>query len=621
MNGTAPEGQDSGVRIQDSGGKPPGGRPPGDLKLEIGDSKKAGGLQTIATADLAESKLNPRKEFDKAGLEELAESIRNVGVLEPLIVRPLGETLPGGSGKPFGGFEIVVGSRRFRAAKLARKETVPAIVRTLSDREALELQITENLQREDVKPLDEARGYRALIELWREEEKQIPRSARNDKAAGASEVQRVAEKIGKSASYVYQRLKLIDLTAEAQRALSEGKMTAGHAVQIARLQPAAQKEAIKTITEAADSPDRMTVRDLGEWIQTAIHRNLDKAPWKKDDASLLPEAGACLACPKRAGSNPQLYPDLKPMTCTDAACFEKKAEAFVKARLAEHPGAVKIATANLDWEDRQALRNQKEIITASEYSGETGWKPSKEGACEFTHPAIIAAGKLAQLGQSAFVCCELKCPVHGPSRSSYRREAVKAQPGAMNKERKEQIEKLWQRREKQAVRFALYDALQKKQNQMTTMPVEALRFAVREAYHAAHIYQDARAFLEKSWGVKSPAISPLDKVIAEADQNMLLRILLDLPLSVDVAEKFSDGKEIQLAAKTYGLPIEKIAAQVHAEWAEKKRISYAKRAARLAAEKAKAAKTAAPAKKPAAQAKAKKASPAKKARTAKLRKK
>jgi ParB/RepB/Spo0J family partition protein len=163
------------------------------------------GIVNVNLAWLRESKTNPRSGFDAAGLKELAESMRAHGVLEPLMVRPVnGQPAKGEGETPPPQFEIVLGARRFRAAKLAKLESVPAIVRELTDTEALEMQIIENLQREGMQPLDEGLGYRALIDQ------------------AGYDVAKIAEKIGKSASYVYQRLKLADLTKPAQKALAGG---------------------------------------------------------------------------------------------------------------------------------------------------------------------------------------------------------------------------------------------------------------------------------------------------------------------------------------------------------------------------------------------------------------
>src|SRR5436190_9297179 len=115
-------------------------------------------IQDIPIAKMRESKTNPRRFFDEAKLAELADNIKQHGVLQPILLRPL----PEGEA---GTFELVAGTRRYRASKLAKRESIAATVRDLTDAQALELQVIENVQRVDVHPLDEAQGYAALIEL------------------------------------------------------------------------------------------------------------------------------------------------------------------------------------------------------------------------------------------------------------------------------------------------------------------------------------------------------------------------------------------------------------------------------------------------------------------------
>ena len=115
-------------------------------------------IQDIPLAKIRESKTNPRKQWDESKLTELAEDIRQHGVLQPILVRPQ----PDAEAVTY---ELVAGARRYRASKIAKRESIPATVRELTDAQALELQVIENVQRVDVHPLDEAQGYAALIQL------------------------------------------------------------------------------------------------------------------------------------------------------------------------------------------------------------------------------------------------------------------------------------------------------------------------------------------------------------------------------------------------------------------------------------------------------------------------
>jgi len=254
--------------------------------------------------------------FDPVKLEQLAASIRDVGVQQPIIVR---RHLKNGS------YELVAGERRCRAAKLAGLTEIPAIVRELDDLQVLKVQTIENLQREDVHPLDEADGFARLIEK------------------AGYEVDQVAQELGKSASYVYQRLKLKELIPAARELFVDAEITAGHAILIARLEPEQQKACITDGLRHWENEDVPSVRHLDGWIRNNVLMDLSKVSWKHDDAELLPAAGSCQACPKRTGFQPQLFADVctgKKDFCTDRKCFAAKGQAMVERRrieLAEVP--------------------------------------------------------------------------------------------------------------------------------------------------------------------------------------------------------------------------------------------------------------------------------------------
>jgi ParB family chromosome partitioning protein len=182
-------------------------------------STPAASFVVVPLAQLREHPLNPRKRFDEVKLAELAHSIKEKGILNPLLVRPRAN---GGTAS----FEILAGARRFRASKIAGVPDAPVIVRDMDDVAALELLVIDNDQREDVHPLEEAEGYRQLM------------------ARGKYDVARIAERIGRSVKYVYDRVKLLSLTKEAQEAFLDGKMTAGHAILLARLRPKDQERAM-----------------------------------------------------------------------------------------------------------------------------------------------------------------------------------------------------------------------------------------------------------------------------------------------------------------------------------------------------------------------------------------
>jgi len=156
---------------------------------------------------ISPSPFQPRRAFDEAKLQELAMSIRNQGIIQPLVVRPKGER-----------FELIAGERRWRAAMKAGLTRVPVVVREASDHDALQLALIENLQREDLNPIEEATGYRRLLEefTWSQEE--------------------VAEKVGKSRPAVANALRLLSLPSEVQQEVAAGNLPAGQARALLGLQ-------------------------------------------------------------------------------------------------------------------------------------------------------------------------------------------------------------------------------------------------------------------------------------------------------------------------------------------------------------------------------------------------
>ncbi len=167
------------------------------------DSNKPSGVDSVPSGKLHAGKYQPRTRFDETMLSELADSIRKNGMMQPIIVRP--------SAKQSGKFEIVAGERRWRAAKIAGLDQLPVIVREITDQQALELALVENIQRQDLSPLEEAAGYQRLIEEFNYTQEEL------------------AGTVGKSRSHIANLLRLLALPDEVKQMLDSGKLTMGHA--------------------------------------------------------------------------------------------------------------------------------------------------------------------------------------------------------------------------------------------------------------------------------------------------------------------------------------------------------------------------------------------------------
>jgi ParB family chromosome partitioning protein len=191
------------------------------------------GVAKVAVGRVRPSSLQPRREFPAESLQELSNSIREQGILQPLVVRAQGEF-----------YELIAGERRWRAAQLAGLTEVPVVLREADDSTALELMLVENLQREGLNPMDEAQGYAELIERF-----QLTQES-------------VATKVGRSRAAVTNALRLLKLPAKVQDGLRDGRVSTGHAKVILGLPQADLQEMVaKRVTE-----ESLSVRQTEEWV-------------------------------------------------------------------------------------------------------------------------------------------------------------------------------------------------------------------------------------------------------------------------------------------------------------------------------------------------------------------
>src|SRR6266550_4461929 len=342
-------------------------------------------LQNVELTKLRESKTNPRQLFDKKGMDELIASIKETGIITPLIVRSVNN----------GAMEIVTGARRFRAAQEAGLTTVPVIVRQLADEEALEIQIIENLQRADIHALEESAGY---LQLQKE---------------CKFTLEQLAKHVGKSPAYVQRRLKYRDLIEPIRKLFLEGKIGVAHADQAARLQPEQQKEIVPWL-KRGDS-----ARNLADEIARHFFLVLKQAPFDTTDAKLVAKAGSCVTCPKRTGFNKALFEDIKSAdTCTDPACFEEKTRAFIKIQVGTHKDAILLSIAS-QYESSRAKH-----LTTWVKAGDKNCPDTKQGVVvEQVGYTYANLKQEAKLGQVLKICVNAKCKTHQSyaSDSGYRR--------------------------------------------------------------------------------------------------------------------------------------------------------------------------------------------------------
>ncbi len=191
---------------------------------------ESSGLETLKITEIEPNRSQPRSEFDEESLRELADSIAMHGVLQPLLVRPTAD----------GGYQLVAGERRWRASRMAGLTEVPVIIREMTDAEMMQIAMIENLQRENLTPLEEAVGYKRLIDEYNFTQEEISRT------------------VGKSRPVIANALRLLNLPEEVLSLLREGKISAGHAKALLMFKN--QDDMIETARQI--EPSDLTVRDV-----------------------------------------------------------------------------------------------------------------------------------------------------------------------------------------------------------------------------------------------------------------------------------------------------------------------------------------------------------------------
>lgn len=263
-------------------------------------------IVSVALANIQPSSYNPRKHFDEASLAELSESIRRQGVLQPIGVRPLADT---------DRFEIVFGERRYRASLMAEMEDIPAIILNVSDETAEEMAVTENLQRKDVTPIEEANAYQKLIE------------------SGRHDVQSLTVQFGKNESYIRTRLKFVSLIPEIALLLEQDELTISVASEICRYGEDIQHEVYeKHLKEDGYNSWRgLKATDVAKNIERSYTTDLDRYSFDKT---------LCLSCPHNT-NNMMLFCEGSCGNCANRTCLAEMNASYLTEKavqlMEQHP--------------------------------------------------------------------------------------------------------------------------------------------------------------------------------------------------------------------------------------------------------------------------------------------
>ena len=343
--------------------------------------------------DKIDIKKQVRQTFDMEELKELAQSIKENGLIQPIVVRKKWPgKIPEEKEQPLFLYELVTGERRLRAVKLLKTDTIRAIIQDFGTTgEVLQVQIIENLQRKDLHPMEEAWGYNQLVEVNKLTRKQI------------------AEKVGKSLSYIDKRTQLMKLFPEAQKLFRENKFSVSHAIEIARLDAELQKKLVERMFRPYDG----SYADLEQtrmFIQNKFMTDLATAVFDRKDSELVKKVGACTACYKNTSCHETLFDDMPAgkSLCTDKSCFNNKTKIFQKNKItkAEEEGMIKIS---LDGGGKAA---------GVLYSGSYTIIGKDDKKCDGVKKAILIKsgwdGRAGhrEVGSKLSICDDPKCKVH-----------------------------------------------------------------------------------------------------------------------------------------------------------------------------------------------------------------
>ncbi|HTV56570.1 MAG TPA: ParB/RepB/Spo0J family partition protein [Terriglobia bacterium] len=514
--------------------------------------------RNVSLSLLNESKTNPRRTFEPSALKELAESIKTQGVLSPLLVRPLTEN----------GFEIIAGARRYRAAQMAEQSTVPVRIVNLSDAEALEAQLVENLVRSEIHPMEEAQGFRALLDL------EEPRYS----------IEQIGARVGKSPVFVASRLKLTELIPAAVEAFYADEIGVGHALLLAKLPADQQQTALKACFKevyggGGDKPTRilLPVRNLQFWIASNVLLMLKDAPFNKRDAQLVPGAGSCADCSKRTGHNKLLFGDdlgRHGDQCTDPSCYAAKVQEHIAKTVVAKPELVQISTAYGQQKEGSAVlpRNKYTAIRDDRPKSKDEAKRPEFKECKFTTEAIITEG--SDVGTIHKVCANPSCPVHHPKQQGSR-EDVKWK-AEQEKQRKEQaIANTTGLRVLAAIGAAVPVRLLKRD---LLFVIERLVSTMDESRVETLARQHGIRQKRDDGGVKKGFLA----FARRADEGTLSRLVIEASVLL-AASHGNSAAVLKDAATSYKVDIDTIAAKVQQEFAAK---AKAKKIRQPAAKKA-----------------------------------
>lgn len=501
-------------------------------------------LQQLKLDQLVPTKDNPRILREDQAFKELVKSIQSVGVLQPLIARPMPRDA--GDERRAAQFDLRAGHRRLSAARKAGLETVPVIVRDMDDKTAMEVTVSENLQRENLHPLEESRAIQHLLDVgW--------------------DAKAIADRLGKSVAWLAKRAKLRELSEAWKSAIEDPKhgvslWPASLLEQIARLSRETQDAVLVELQEDVCLPwchecgeqkgVLPTSRELDHWLAAEFLHTLAGAPWDLNNDSISPGDGACASCSKRSSCQPMLFEGMDATPgkgkksvlqdrCLDLACYHRKLDAFCRRKYdelkAKNGDAVAISEEYLNPADEAALRKIFPNLT-------TGYHNKAKAGEKGAKPAVIVMGPRS--GQTLWV----KLPSQTGTAGSSKREAGK--PLTL----KERRERLQQRRAAyvvEAVRRHLGDARATVVPKALLEPSNCIRLAIAfgtdQRADQPDSLCDARGLFARPWKVFANSADRLPLALSAELLGCIVPVLrsrLNFSNGAEAAKRYPEAKQV-----------------------------------------------------------------------------
>jgi ParB/RepB/Spo0J family partition protein len=493
------------------------------------------------------SKHNPRKNIDEDSLSELAMSIQKDGVLSPILVRPNGERRKSDDAAVM---EIVFGERRWRACQLLERGAIPAIIREMTDEQAEEERIVENLQRANLEPLEEAQAFKRLM--------------------GKGTASEVAAKLGKEEAYIARRLKLLSLIPEAQKALQSGKIQLGHALEISRLNPEDQKRTLKfcqpsdiqvgTGTSWETAKSTITVESLKNFIQTNLLVELKNARFDLADPTLDKKMGACTACPHNTSNQGALFADVKNARCTLPECFFGKENASLEREIEVVAAETGKKVFRLGIGNEHGNRGLAKVAVDGYFSEYTNAivEVDKGKECESALPAVVTyidpnLDSKATPGKRITICVDEKCKVHhgAASQSSGAKKPLK---GLAKVEHKAEVlaENLGQR-----VRDEAFSQLADKLLAQAKLGGKKESFASLLAFARTHLHTDRFRDAGKALNLPKPENRDWEAAVVACFDKNPSALILAIVAAEGLQDPEADSPLYRIAAE-YKVDVKKI---------------------------------------------------------------